>query len=284
MLKKYWMEGKMSETIEEIRKRVNEAEKNYIGNLMMLEGILQNERGYISREPYKEDVVVLCSGGLDSVVMIHKLAEEYQSNIYPLFIRRGARAEKLEEEAFDFFMGFYKKRFPENMKKEFKLNYSIPPKTFKNNFPEALALTVGHPLRNSTMQNLAVMYAVSLQSKGLEVKSIFSATTKDDSTEPEQGLLSLRAQTLNTCVQLGDWGWQITSPLIDNYLVDEQISKSDLIKYAYEKFIPLEKTRTCFSSDKVADGSCFACQKRLKAFRDIEKKDPLNYKTREVKI
>jgi len=274
----------MPETIEQIKERIKDAQKNYIGNLMMLEGILQNERGYISREPYKEDVVVLCSGGLDSVVMIHKLAEEYQSNIYPLFIRRGARAEKFEENAFDFFMNFYKNKFPENMKEGFKLDYSIPPKELKQNIPEAMTLSVGHPLRNSTMQNLAVMYAVSLQSKGSNVKSIFSATTKDDSTEPEQGLLSLRAQTLSTCVQLGDWEWQITSPLIDNYLTDKPISKADLIQYAYEKFIPLEKTRTCFSKEEIADGSCFACQKRLAAFDYVKIKDPLEYKTREITI
>jgi 7-cyano-7-deazaguanine synthase len=274
----------MPETIDEIRARVSGAQKDYIGNLMLLEGILQNERGYVAREPYKEDVVVLCSGGLDSVVMINKLIEENESKIHPLFIRRGARAGKLEENAFDFFMNFYKKRFPENIKEEFKMDYSIPPKEFKENIPESMILSIGHPLRNSTMQNLGVMYAVSLQSKGYNVKSIFSATTKDDSTEPEQGLLSLRAQTLNTCVQLGDWDWQITSPLIDNYLVDKQITKADLIQYALNKFIPLEKTRTCFSKEETADGTCFACQKRLAAFESISVPDPLKYETREVKI
>ncbi len=275
----------MSETIEEIRQRVKESQKRYFGNTLHLDALLMNERGYVSREPYKENVVALISGGLDSIVMVNKLIEDYGAIIHPLFIRRGARAEKFEENAFDLFMEFYKRKFPNNISEEFKLDYCIPPIELKQNFPEPMALSIGHPLRNSTMQNLAVMYAISLSgSKGLDIKSIFSASTKDDNTEPEQGLLSLRAQTLSACIQLGDWRWNLTSPLIDPYLTENPVSKSGLIQYALQHFIPLEKTRTCFSGQEIADGTCFACQKRLKAFEYLKMQDPLKYKTREVKI
>lgn len=273
----------MPESIEEIRARVKDAQKNYYGNLMMIEGLLQTQREYVSREPSQEDIVALCSGGLDSVVMINKLIEDWNVQVHPLFIRRGARAEKHEEKAFDFFVDFYTKRFPDNMKESFKLDYHIPPEELKQTFPMAMALSVGHPLRNSTMQNLAVMYAISLQTKGIDAKSIFSASTMDDNTEPEQGLLSLRAQTLSTCIQLGDWKWNITSPLTDPYLTEKPLSKADLIQYAHQKFIPLEKTRTCFSDKTIADGTCIGCQKRLRAFDYLKIKDPLEYKTREIK-
>jgi 7-cyano-7-deazaguanine synthase len=272
----------MHETVEEIRARVKNAQKNYYGNLKLLEGILQNEKGYVTRIPKNESVVLLYSGGLDSSILINKIIEDWNVIVHPLFIKRGARAEEQEEKSFDFFMEFYKKRFPDNMKEGFKLEYKVPPKEFKAGFPKELSLTQGLPLRNSTMQNLAIMYAVSLSGKGLDAKTIFTGSVADDNTEPEQGLLSLRAQTLNTCVQLGNWNWQITSPLTDSYLTERPIFKSDLIEYAMQKFIPLEKTRTCFDSEEIADGTCFACQTRLKAFDYLKIKDPLRYNTREI--
>ena len=271
----------MDETIEDIRKRVAQAQKDYRGNVQRLEALLLLERGFIASEPTSEDVVVLCSGGLDSSVMMSIVIDEWNVKVHPLFIKRGARAEKYEEQAFDFFVDFYRKRFPENIGEAAKLAYEVPPKQFKEHFPKELALTVGHPLRNSTMQNLAVMYAVALNGKhGLDIRTVFSGSVEEDNTEPELGLLSLRSQTLNTCIHLGDWRWQITSPLTDYELKKgrDALNKKDLIEYAIANNIPLDKTRTCFSADEIADGTCFACMKRLRAFEAAGVKDPILYK------
>jgi len=274
----------MSETVEEIRERVKNAQLNYEQNQKKIEDILLNERGFIAREPLDEDVVVLCSGGLDSSVMIERIIEEYNFKVHPLFIKRGARAEKFEEQAFNFFAAFYKSRFPDNIGEIAKLDYIIPPKKFKEHFPKALALTQGHPLRNSTMQNLAVMYAVALNGKlGLDIRTILTGSVAEDNTEPELGLLSLRAQTLNTCINLADWRWQITSPLTDTIFREKPLYKVNLIKYAVARSIPLEKTRTCFSGNEIADGTCFNCKKRLKAFEYAEVKDPLKYQMQKIK-
>jgi asparagine synthetase B (glutamine-hydrolysing) len=162
----------MTETMQQIRNRVKAAQANYGLNLSVLDLLLKNERGYASRSPENEDVVVLMSGGLDSTVMIQRAIENYRVRVHPLFVRRGARAEKHEEKAFDFFVKFYQKRFPENFMEPRKLDYEVPPAELKADFPAALAKTVGHPMRNATLQNLAVMYAVSLQAKGLNIKNL----------------------------------------------------------------------------------------------------------------
>lgn len=270
----------MNKEIEKIRDRVRDAQKNYKSDLEAVENILLHNRGYITRVPMDEDVVVLCSGGLDSAVMLDLIINEHNSKLHPLFIRRGAAAEKLEEKSFDFFMDFYKERYPENMGEIAKLDYQIPPKQFKDNFQKELALTTGHPLRNSTMQNLAVMCAVALNGKhGLNIKTVLTGSVGEDNTEPELGLLSLRTQTLMTCVQLADWEWQIISPLTDSDIRERSIFKIDLIEYAIEKGIPLDKTRTCFGADEIADGTCNACRKRLDAFEYVRVKDPVKYKT-----
>ena len=174
----------MPGTIGEIRERVAKAQENYNENLAIIEEILMGERKYVSKKPENEPAVVLCSGGLDSSVMLNKIIEDWNTIVYPLFFRRGARAEKHEEKAFDFFMDFYNKRFPDNIKEPAKIEYEIPLKNLKKNFPKNLALTQGHPLRNSTMQNLAIMHAVSLNGKhNLDIRTILSASVGEDNTE-----------------------------------------------------------------------------------------------------
>jgi 7-cyano-7-deazaguanine synthase len=272
----------MNKEIKAIRDRVREAQLNYYDNMDTIEGILVNERGYITREPLNEDVVAICSGGLDSSVMLNLMIEEWNVRVHQLFIRRGATAEKLEEEAFDYFTEFYRNKFPDNIGEVAKLDYEIPPKPFKEHFSRAMVNTTGHPLRNSTMQNLAVMYAVSLNGKlDLNIRTVLTGSVGEDNTEPELGLSSLRAQTLNTCINLGDWDWQITSPMTDTSLRPRPLYKVNLIKYAVKNNIPLDRTRTCFSRDTIADGTCHACQKRLQAFEYAGVEDPIDYRRRE---
>ena len=262
--------------------RVKDAQANYDRTLATIETILSKERGYISKVPVyenNEDVVVMCSGGLDSSVMLDLLIEEWNVRINPLFFKRGSRNEKYEEEAFDFFIDYYKEKYPKNIGEVAKLSYEIPPKQLKENFPKEYVLSIGHPLRNSTMQNLAVMYAVTLSEKlGHNVRTIFTGSIGEDRKEPELGILSLRSQTLMTCISMADWEWQITSPLTDWELREKPIYKLDLIERAVAKNIPLDKTRTCFSSEEIADGTCYACKLRLEAFNYLGIKDPVKYK------
>jgi len=274
----------MKESIEQIRARVKNAQRNYSSNVIRIENILKRERGYASRPPINEEAVVLMSGGLDSTVMVNKIIEDWNVKVFPLFVRRGSKNQEYEEKSFDFFSAFYTKKFPNNFMKPRKLDYQVPPADLKNDFPKNFALTVGHPMRNSTLQNLAIMYAVSLSEKSKNgVYTVLSGSVAEDNTEPELGILTLRTQTLNTCVSLGDWRWNITSPLTDPYFVKKPVSKVDLINYATIKFIPLEETRTCFSADEKADGTCHACVKRMNAFTNSGSADNIKYSNRRRK-
>lgn len=268
----------MRESVDDIRERVGKAQRNYAKNMISIESVLKSERGYVTRKPIEEDVVVILSGGLDSSVMVDMVIDRWDAIVHPLFVRRGQRACAYEEEAFDFFADFYSKRFPNNVGEPSKLDMKIPPDQYKQEFAPSLSQTIGHPMRNSTMQNMAVMYAMALNGKyDLDIKTILTGAVADDNTEPEQGLLSLRSQTLNTCISMGDWLWQVTSPLIDPYLVERPISKAGLIRYAIDQGIPLERTRTCFGPYGEADGTCFACRKRLHAFVVAGEADPILY-------
>lgn len=269
----------MRESVDDIRKRVKESQTNYIENIGVVEAILKKDRGYVFREPIKEPVIVAYSGGLDSTVAIEMIIKDWDSKVYPLFFKRGARSEKFEERAFDYFVDFYKKKHPSNVGEPMKISCQIPSAEIKQYIPNERTLTVGHPMRNSTMQNKAVEYAVALNNKlDLNINTILTGSVADDNTEPELGLLSLRSQNLNVCINTANWNWQITSPLIETSLKDRPISKAAIIRYAYWNNIPLDKTRTCFSDEEIADGTCLACINRLQAFEEAGFVDEIPYK------
>lgn len=237
-----------------------------------IEKILLKKRGYVFKIPKRQNVVFLVSGGLDSIVSIDKVIREWDVKIHPLFIKRGAKAEKFEEQSFDYFTDFYSKRYPKNFLRPCKLNIENPPLKLKSSFPVKMLQTVGYPMRDAVLQSIGIQYAVSLKKR---IKTIFTAMTPDE-TFPHCGILALRLQTLLACVDTEDWGWQITSPLTEP-MIGRQLSKKDLILWAAKYDIPLEKTRTCISAKKIPDGICPECLWRKRAFKKAGLTDPLKY-------
>ena len=263
----------------DILKIVKDNQKNFDINKKKIEDILINERGYLVSIKKNDSVVLLVSGGLDSIITMAYIVEKFDINVYPLFIKRGARAEKKELESAQYYVKLYKERYGDRIKDLFILDdEDIPAKQLKSEFPQERLKAIGHPLRNSTLQNYAVMYATYVNAKYNEnVRTILTGSVGDDTTCPELSILSLRSQTLNVCINLGDWNWQITSPLIDLELTPKILFKRDLILWAKEKGISLSKTRTCVSDSEISDGTCNECKRRLKVFRELGLKDEIEY-------
>jgi len=237
-----------------------------------VERILIKKRNYLFRIPRKKNVVFLVSGGLDSAVSIDKVIREWAVNVYPVFVKRGARAEKFEERAFDYFAGFYAKRYPKNFRQPCKVKARIPPLELKPHFSAKMLRTVGYPMRDASLQNVGIQYAVSLNERyNLNIRTVFTAMSPDE-TFPHCSILALRVQTLLVCIDTEDWNWQLTSPLIEPVL-GSPLYKRDLILWAMKSGIPIRKTRTCVSGKKIPDGTCPECLWRAKAFKSAGLKD-----------
>lgn len=250
---------------------------NYLDTVQTIERILIRERGYIFKVPRGGDVVFLASGGLDSVVSMDKVIQEWDVNLYPLFIKRGARAEKFEEQAFDYFVGFYTKKYPKNFNPPYKIKTEIPPVEFKPYFSAKMLKKIGYPMRDASLQNVGIQYAVSLNERyHINIRTVFTAMSPDEHF-PHCSILALRAQNLLACIDTDRWDWQITSPLTEPTL-GEPLFKKDLILWAMRYNIPLEKTRTCISERRRPDGTCLECLWRLNSFKEAGIKDPLKYK------
>ncbi len=246
--------------------------------LASLEALLLARRGWITRAPIAEDVVLIYSGGLDSTVSIDMLMQEWKiERLFPLFIRRSAKATVYEEEAAEYFVNFYQDRYPNRMMPLKVVTTEVPPLDFKQYNPREVDRKKGHPMRNVVLQSLGVQYGQSLRAEvAPDLTTILTATVGDD-TFPHSSLTALRAATIATCIDLGNWNWNITSPLIDTGFPNRPFFKKDLILYAAQAAIPLEKTRTCIEGGADPDGTCGECRCRIKAFDQANLKDPINY-------
>ena len=60
-------------------------------DIKIYEQLLKKKRGYISRIEKGSPVVLLVSGGLDSMVTYARLLKDFELTIYPLYISRGQR-------------------------------------------------------------------------------------------------------------------------------------------------------------------------------------------------
>lgn len=245
--------------------------------LIKTEKILKDQRGFIAKPPTDEEVVFLATGGLDSTCGIAKVIEEYNCKVYPLFVRRSAKATKFEEEAFDKICVYYKERYGDNLMTPEKVEVEVPPVKFKKGITVKRHLELGHALRNSSLQNIGVQYAVHLNdSQGKQIKTVFAGSVEDD-LFPHNFIEAFRIQTLLTCWDLDDWDWQVLSPFIDEYLPGIPALKKDLIVWAMDNDIPLQHTRTCTSKNEISCGVCGECTPRLKAFKAADRKDPIEY-------
>jgi len=243
-----------------------------IDNIEKYENILISNRGWVSRWPKK--AVFIFSGGMDSTSTIARLLSEMKIEIFPVFINRGQTNLKYERKSVKYFDNLFKIKYPNLYHEYVELKIDVPPTELKN---AILPYTKqhGHPLRNTILQMLGVQYAISLLSNGHKIETVLCAQIPDDPF-PHSTLTSLRINSVNVCENLGEWDWQITSPNMDP-LLGKDYGKIEMIKWSAKNGIPLEKTRSCYTSNENHCGTCLTCLRRKKAFIAASVKDKTRY-------
>jgi len=244
--------------------------------LVDLESILKNRRGYVFKPPVSDEgIVFIVSGGLDSTIALFKCLNELDNNIYPLYIQRKARAEDSEMGSVRHYIDVFSKQF-DKLKPLEIISAEIPPSSIKDGISKKILNTLGHPMRNAILQSYAVQYAVSISVRNNNaIKTIFTATSPDD-TFPHSSITALRSLTILTCLDAGDWHWQITSPLIEDGLWGN-VTKAETIRYAADNKIDLSMTHSCTQKIKPSCGKCPECRARIKAFNKAGINDPVEY-------
>lgn len=274
---------KNKKIIDILKKRENEN----LAVINSVEQILKKQRGYVFKMPRKNTpVIMMLSGGLDSVNTVSWLIETYKLVIYPLFIDRGQSRVQQEEDSVRFFEKYFLKKYPKNFKPIFKMTTKVPPHEIRKliimhageKVEKSKEQRKGIPLFSSLLASYAVQYAFYLEYKdSVKIRTIFRATLASDSIYmAHESLTSVRTTNLSICTQTNDFNWQFTAPLIEkelNYFLD----KPDLIQWSKKINLPIERTWSCYMDGKNHCGACDGCYKRIESFKEAKIKDKTIY-------
>lgn len=257
-----------------------------ISVIKQIERSLLEQRKYIFRMPKRgSSVVLLLSGGLDSVTSWGILMKEFGLHVYPLSFNRGEKRAPREETSINYFSKFYQRRYPSLFHQPIRLslgtqNITIPIEKATEKLHEAVILhhftgdeklaSVNISLGSFLLLPIyAKLYAEYLQhTQNSCIRTIFcSVTTRDGLGVPHQTFTSLRAIMYYLCTSSRDYTWQFSSVAFEkeNGLYYD---KNDLVRWATDHNIPIEKTWSCYHAKRYQCGGtdCITCVARRDAF------------------
>ena len=272
--------------------------------LKKLNKIILSKKDFVFKMPKKNSSVILVlSGGLDSVMLWYLLLKKYQLKVYPIHFSHYSFLNNFlsgEVRSLRFFSQLFKKKFPNlfNEPKIQKISYNFllnklsdqerkkifcdPILILKNLYQykktdHKAVILHNNFLRTNYFSVFSYEYAIFLKAKKNEkVETIFFAMVPEDAeTTRESTLAVLRSLNIYFSTIFGDWRWQIIAP------IDKEssfyYSKKDLIKLAYKDNIPIEKTWSCHNNFFWHCGFCKGCLRRKLAFKEARITDKTIY-------
>jgi ferredoxin len=264
-----------------------------------MENFLRKKRGYVFRMPKPgSPVVLLLSGGLDSIVSWGILMKEFKLPVYPLFFDRGEKRHGKERDAINFFSSYYKKQFSNLYHAPYMIDLGIKNTTL----PILNSLEHLHPrvvlenfTGNESIKNINISFGSFLifpaygkvyseflyHTKNIRVQTIFCSIIPGDGLLiPHQTFTSLRRIMFYLCVSTGNFSWQFASPIFEKE-IGAYVEKFSLIQWANMQGIPLEKTWSCYHSSRYQCGGsdCQTCRVRRNAFHTSRIVDKTMYRS-----
>jgi 7-cyano-7-deazaguanine synthase len=132
------------------------------------------------------------------------------------------------------------------------------------------------PARNTIFLSFALAYAEAINAQRVYI----GVNALDYSGYPDcrPDYIQAMQEVFRLGTKQGREGEPITiiTPLIN-------LKKTEIIQLGNSLEVPWEKTWSCYAGEEVACGVCDSCKLRLAAFEELGLKDPLPYKTREVR-
>jgi len=279
-----------------IRKIVSKRKFEDISIIESIDKIFLQKRKFIFKMPNpKTDVILLVSGGLDSILTWGLLLGKHGLKVYPLFLNKGEKRTNNEERSVDFFSKYYSRKYPDLFVKPYKQTIFLPQKEIISRLKtpfDNLALYSKEITKNfdSTITSniflgspgmvplYALLFARYLElTTNLKIRTIFSSVMMGDGTDcPSQTITSLRVINLSMCTFTGDYFYQFTSPSVEPFL-HNFYEKKDLILWGARNSIPMEHTWSCYRGLKHQCGTCLACESRMFEFQKANIRDKTVY-------
>lgn len=221
-----------------------------------------------------ELVIVLLSGGMDSLTVAAMAHKEYE-NLAFVHMNYGQKTSQKEKECFDKICDFYK--VSDQKRKVIDMTFlsqiggssltdsSIDVTEFKGDSDEIPSSYV--PFRNTHIIAMAVSWA-----EVIGATKIFIGANHEDSP----GYPDCRPsyyEAYNKLIKEGtkEGNIKIETPII-------RMKKSEIIQNALDLSAPLDLTWSCYARADIACGICDSCALRLRGFRELNINDPISYK------
>ncbi len=217
--------------------------------------------------------VVLLSGGMDSCVTT-AVALDAGYDVALLHINYGQRTQRKELAAFNSIADHYriKRRLVVDISYLKDIGGSsltdMSMDVEEGGVNKLLLPSTYVPFRNGNIVSIAVSWAEVI---GAE-KIYIGVVEEDSSGYPD--CTKVFYEKFNALLSVGLPAGRhisIETPLIN-------LKKSEIARLGMDLKAPLELTWSCYQSESVACGVCDSCRLRLKAFYDINEKDPIRYK------
>jgi len=224
----------------------------------------------------KNRAVCLISGGIDSCVSAY-LAKKEKYSIYALTInysqkhkkeiicaKKIAKLIKVKDHTI-LNIDFSKLGGSSLTDKSIELESNRSLNEIGKNIPSTYV-----PARNTVFLSIALAYAESVNAD-----AIFIGVTSTDYSgypdcRPEYIQAFQKMAKLSTKKGILGESIEIKTPLLYK-------SKGEIIKKGFELKVPFEITWSCYKGGKKACGRCDSCLLRLKGFKEVKIRDPIEY-------
>jgi len=225
-------------------------------------------------------IILLLSGGLDSVSLCYFLMKEYQYRIFPLYVKRSLTDAQYN--SVKHYAAFFTKEFPAlfhdvriiNPIQMFSFRNVQAKKILKN--PQFVMMNAvsgknseryrlwltSTPTRLGHYLSTAMDYVFELKfQKSIRISSVFLGLVPEDRLARESTLTVLNAFNLAFNAVLGDYSIRFFAPFDKSS--NFYLKRSYLIKYALKHRVDLSKTWSCFYYDrKKPCNKCTSCINR----------------------
>lgn len=220
-----------------------------------------------------EKVIVLLSGGMDSLVCMGEALKEHH-DIYALHMNYGQKTTTKERQSFDEICEYYK--IPSEKRKVIDMTFlkqiggssltddNINVKNYQgdsNIIPDSYV-----PFRNSIILSLAVSWAEVVGASKLYIGANYEDSPGYPDCRPSY------YEAFNHLIQEGTKAGniQILTPVIN-------LKKKQIVLRGQELNVPFQLSWSCYKSTAKACGQCDSCTLRLRGFKEAGITDPVDY-------
>ncbi len=227
----------------------------------------------------EKKLVLALSGGMDSTTLLIKSIQDGY-RVCPVVFHYGSKHNKYETEAAKNVCDYVSTLFGNKwISRPAEVDLPFIGQLFKSNLLQSGgAIPEGHyqhssmeltvvPARNIIFISIMVGYAWSVEASVVSI----GVHTGDHAIYPDCRTEFINLMRESVLVGTNE-KVTLTAPF-------QRWDKTEILKYglSIDPEVPYYLTRTCYKDQEHACGKCGSCQERLEAFRNVGRKDPIQY-------